>query len=281
MDDKEKRNETSLCIIENMNLNQVQATMGKISQFQAIVQNTLKEGHDYGAIPGCGPKPTLLKPGAEKILMLMGVSSEYELIERVQDYDKGFFAYTVKCVLSRNGVIITEGVGHCNTREKKYTSERQDSYTLANTCLKMAKKRAQIDAVLTIASLSEIFTQDIEDMGYGNGQTNDTKGELTYEQAANTVVNFGKHKGMKLSEIPEDYVEWLLKNARQDSLKEACFVYLNGPKEDEADLPFTMSDEEGEQQEMGYCSTCGQEITQARAALSIHKYGKPLCIECE
>ena len=34
---------------------------------------------------------------------------------------------------------------------------------LANTVLKMAKKRAQVDAVLTVASLSEIFTQDMED----------------------------------------------------------------------------------------------------------------------
>ena len=46
----------------------------------------------------------------------------------------------------------------------KYRIDNDDPYTLANTVLKMAKKRAQIDAVLTVASLSEIFTQDMEDL---------------------------------------------------------------------------------------------------------------------
>jgi len=154
----------SLSIIDNVNLQQVSATMQKIAQFQAVVQKALKKDHDYGVIPGTGSKPTLLKPGAEKILMLMGLTSEYEVIERVQDYDRGFFAFTVKCALSKGDVKVTEGVGHANTRERRYTSGRQqDAYTLANTVLKMAKKRAQVDAVLTVASLSEIFTQDLED----------------------------------------------------------------------------------------------------------------------
>ena len=154
----------SMSIIDNVNLQQVSATMQKIAQFQAVVQKTLKKDHDYGVIPGTGSKPTLLKPGAEKILMLMGLTSEYEVIEKVQDYNRGFFAFTVKCTLSKSGIKVTEGVGHANTREKRYTSGgQQDPYTLANTVLKMAKKRAQVDAVLTVASLSEIFTQDLED----------------------------------------------------------------------------------------------------------------------
>ena len=158
----------SLSIIDNVNLQQVSATMQKIAQFQAVVQKTLKKDHDYGVIPGTGSKPTLLKPGAEKILMLMGLTSEYEVIERVQDYDRGFFAFTVKCTLSKGDVKVTEGVGHANTRERRYTSgKQQDAYTLANTVLKMAKKRAQVDAVLTVASLSEIFTQDLEDLDDG------------------------------------------------------------------------------------------------------------------
>lgn len=161
-------------IIDNVNVQQVSATMQKIAQFQAVVQKTLKKDHDYGVIPGTGNKPTLLKPGAEKILMLMGLTSEYEVIEKVQDYENGFFAFTVKCALLRQGLKITEGVGHANTRERRYTrvkegKEPQDPYTLANTVLKMAKKRAQVDAALTVASLSEVFTQDLEDMDLPTG----------------------------------------------------------------------------------------------------------------
>lgn len=188
---------TSLSIIDNVNLQQVSSTMQKIAQFQAVVQRTLKKDHDYGVIPGTGDKPTLLKPGAEKILMLMGLTSEYDVIEKVQDYEGGFFAFTVKCTLSRGDVKVTEGLGHANTKEARYARrwvtekklpdgvdknslpkrekegkygryveyqiDNDDPYTLANTALKMAKKRAQIDAVLTVASLSEIFTQDLED----------------------------------------------------------------------------------------------------------------------
>ncbi|WLR44519.1 hypothetical protein LC087_19320 (plasmid) [Bacillus carboniphilus] len=152
---------TTLSIIDTVDLEAVQSTLSKINQFQMVIQNTLKREHDFGVIPGTG-KPTLLKPGAEKIHMLFGVTSEYEVTEKIQDYDKGFFAFTIRCMIYKDGNKITEGVGHCNTKERKYI--KQDAYTLANTCLKMAKKRAQIDATLTLASLSEIFTQDIEDI---------------------------------------------------------------------------------------------------------------------
>jgi len=218
----------ALKIVENLEPATVAQVMQRIVNFQNVIQKTLKEGHDYGVIPGTGNKPTLLKPGAEKILMLMGVTSEYEIIERVQDYDRGFFAFTVKCVLSRGGQVITEGVGHANTRERRYTRvkegrEPQDPYTLANTVLKMAKKRAQVDATLTIAALSEIFTQDIEDMDITENTYNPN-----VDNPGDVVVTFGKHKGKRLADIPVDYVEWLAKNARDDWMRKAAISVLNG-----------------------------------------------------
>jgi uncharacterized protein (DUF3820 family) len=209
-----KQQTNSLSIIESVDIGAVQSTLAKINQFQVVVQNTLKSNHDYGVIPGT-QKPTLLKPGAEKIQMLLGVTSEYEVIERVQDYEKGFFAFTVRCIVYKNGMKITEGVGHCNTKEKKYIN--QDPYTLANTCLKMAKKRAQIDATLALASLSEIFTQDIEDMQeYIQTEQVET---MTAQDAAQIKLTFGKYKGKTLKEIYKaqpDYLEWLLKQDRTD-----------------------------------------------------------------
>jgi uncharacterized protein (DUF3820 family) len=210
----QKQQTNSLSIIESVDIGAVQSTLAKINQFQVVVQNTLKENHDYGVIPGT-PKPTLFKPGAEKILMMFGVTSEYEVTERVQDYEKGFFAFTVKCLIFKNGLKITEGVGHCNTKEKKYIN--QDPFTLANTCLKMAKKRAQIDATLTLASLSEIFTQDIEDM-QEFAQTEQVE-TMTAQDAAKIKLTFGKYKGKTLKEIYQaqpDYLEWLLKQDRTD-----------------------------------------------------------------
>ena len=177
----------SLSIIDNVSIQQVQATMQKITQFQKVVQSTLHQNHDYGIVPGTD-KPTLLKPGAEKILMMMGLRSEFEIVDSTRDFEKGFFQYQVRCKLYRGGMLITEGLGSCNTKERKYI--KQDPYTLDNTVLKMAKKRALVDATLLVASLSDIFTQDLEDMDLDGQQVSNQKryytdqdGTITQKQA--------------------------------------------------------------------------------------------------
>ena len=136
-----------------------------IKQFQSAVRSHLKEGlsNDYGTIPGTN-KPTLLKPGAEKIMRLAKVACEYEIIDQITDLDKPFFSYTFKCkvLLGPGGPVIDEGVGECNSLEGKYANN--NAFSVRNTILKMAKKRALVDAALAIGRLSDLFTQDLEDM---------------------------------------------------------------------------------------------------------------------
>lgn len=134
----------------------------RIRMLQEFVREMMKEGIDYGIVPGCN-KPSLLKPGAEKLCDIFGFSKHLEVINRLEDWDKGIFHYEVKAVLlcKRTGEIEAEGLGSCNTKEKKYRS--QDAYTIINTILKMAKKRALVDAVLSATRSSGIFTQDMED----------------------------------------------------------------------------------------------------------------------
>ena len=151
----------ALSIIDSVDIQEVSGTISKITQFQKVVQSQLTQNHDYGVIPGT-PKPTLLKPGAEKILMLLGLRSEFDIVDSTRDFDKGFFQYQVKCKLYRGDMLVTEGLGSCNNRERKYI--KMDPYTMDNTVLKMAKKRALVDAALLVGSLSDIFTQDLEDM---------------------------------------------------------------------------------------------------------------------
>lgn len=162
----------SSAIIDMVEIQQVQATMNKITQFQQVIQKTLHQRHDYGIIPGTD-KPTLLKPGAEKILMMMGLRSEFEIADSTRDFEKGFFQYQVRCKLFRGDMLITEGLGACNTRERKYI--KLDPYTLDNTILKMAKKRALVDAALLVASLSDVFTQDLEDLDLGGEKVSTRK----------------------------------------------------------------------------------------------------------
>ena len=46
-----------------------------------IIREALKDGRDYGVIPGT-KKPTLFKPGAERINIAFGTHPEYDLVEK-------------------------------------------------------------------------------------------------------------------------------------------------------------------------------------------------------
>lgn len=222
----EEKEITAISVIDSIDTNSVRRTMQKIADFQTIIQTSLKPGHDYGIIPGCD-KPSLLKPGAEKINMLMGVATGYEIMGKAEDFDKGFYAYNIRCFLSKCGTTICEGVGSCNSKEKKYVS--QDPHSIANTILKMAKKRAYVDATLSLASLSDIFTQDIEDMPGMAIQANKATNQANQGKApADVVLTFGKHKGKTIAEIynsDNGYFDWLLKN--NDKMKGTCQAYLD------------------------------------------------------
>ena len=248
----------ALSVIETVDIDNISTTMNKIAQMQAVVQKTLKKGHDYGEVPGTS-KPTLLKPGGEKICMLFGLNPEYEFLKVTEDYDKEFFSYNIRCTLFRNGQAVAQGVGSCNSKEKKYRFINVDnipenyagyneSFTdkygrtkfkinnpdicsLVNTILKMAKKRAFIDAVLQVASLSEVFTQDLEDMGDLLQQENENS-VMTIEQATAIKLTFGKYKGLKLGELVKQdpqYCDWLYsKNEKTDPvIKKALGIILN------------------------------------------------------
>ena len=97
----------ALSIIDSVDIQEVSGTISKITQFQKVVQSQLMQNHDYGVIPGT-PKPTLLKPGAEKIIMLLGLRSEFDIVDSTRDFDKGF-QYQVKCKLYRGDIQLQKG----------------------------------------------------------------------------------------------------------------------------------------------------------------------------
>jgi hypothetical protein len=72
----------------------------------AFVQTQMVKDVDYGVIPGT-KKPTLLKPGSEKLCRLFSLRPSYELIHFVTDFDKPLFHYWME--KKEVGVII-EGV---------------------------------------------------------------------------------------------------------------------------------------------------------------------------
>jgi hypothetical protein len=212
-------------IIDSMTLDSAKKTLEKINQFHAIVKSTLKPDIDFGVIPGTN-KPTLLKPGAETILMLFGLTTTLEILSVIPPQlskDTDFVAYTIKCRLMKNDYIVSEGLGTCNSAEKKYVS--QDSLNIANTIMKMAEKRALVDAVLHVASLSAVFTQDLEDLqDYAKKEKFET---MDVDVASAIKINFGKHKGKTCGEVyktANDYVKWFNENGKDENIKRAFAV---------------------------------------------------------
>jgi hypothetical protein len=128
------------------------------------IRAALVEGVDYGRIQtkrGLS-KPSLWKPGAEKICGMLGVSVHFPTLH---DYEQAalhgveLHHVIIRCELTdAAGRVIADGVGA--------RSLKQD-YGDINKALKMAEKSAHIDATLRMAGLSEVFTQDLEDMTHG------------------------------------------------------------------------------------------------------------------
>ena len=270
----------------------VQQVLTHVALIQQIMSAAMKEGEHYGRIPGCGDKPTLLKPGAEKLCLLFRLAPAYDVEER--QLERGHREYRVTTTLTSitSQVLIGQGVGACTTLENKfrfragaaeatdrpvprvYWETRQDDpakaqellggkgYTVKkvdgqgwmiakggekvetdnpadhyNTVLKMAKKRALVDAVLTTTAASDIFTQDLDELNASlavltppsAAQANPVKSAAAAvpasaptappPEAAATVqgetmdfrqtqIHFGKNRGMTLANLTPQQIHW-------------------------------------------------------------------------
>lgn len=200
-------------------------TLAEAKERLLMLQNFVKEimipNVDYGLIPKC-EKPTLFKSGAEKLTDIFGFSKQFEVINRIEDWEKPLFHYEIKAVLTnkKTGLVEAEGLGCCNNRERKFKT--QDGYSIINTILKMAKKRALIDAVLSATRSSGIFTQDIEDIDDNNLNYQNSSNNNSYAPRANIPPNKAKplpitreqqsqiFVAASKNNIPLDYVKTLM-----------------------------------------------------------------------
>lgn len=144
-------------------------------EMSRFIETVLVAGTDYGVIPRCS-KPSLLKSGAEKVLNYLGLIARTVVTNRMEDYTAGFFSYEVKVYLvDYSGVVKGEGIANCNTKEPKYA--KNNGFASMNTVLKMARKRALVDAALNVGNLSAKFTQDMEDMKDANMEPDNKAGK--------------------------------------------------------------------------------------------------------
>jgi len=198
----------------------VQDVIQQVNAIQEVMKQVMRENEHYGVIPGT-KKPSLLKPGAEKLGLMFRLGTRYSGEENPRDLGNDHREYIIKCTLFHIGdaTIIGEGLGSCSTKEGKYRYrggeksgtgkpvpkeywnlknagkfeeakkiiggegfgagkidghweiceigekvEHDNPADNYNTVLKMAKKRAHIDAILSATAASDIFTQDVEDI---------------------------------------------------------------------------------------------------------------------
>lgn len=224
---------------------------------QVMSEVMVKEVH-YGTIPGCGVKPALLKPGAEKLMMTFRLAADPHVVE-VPTEDGITFRVFCRITNQATGIFLGNGIGECSSKEEKYnwrkavcdgeyndTPEdrrrgkwakgydgkpdyqikqvRMNPADVANTILKMAKKRALVDAILTVTAASDIFEQDLEEMPedirQGNGEPQQKKSSTvktqSQTQTGGALIN---EKQVKLV-----YARMKGKGINEDAMKKAFGV---------------------------------------------------------
>lgn len=192
----------------------------------------MKSGTDYGTIKfgNKESKPSLFKPGSEKFLSLFKLTAKFEKdgdTWEMAGSEAGVFAYKCQLVTSK-GEVVGEGRGVSKLSEKA-------GWTI-NNAVKIAEKRAQIDAVLRTGALSDFFTQDLEDMAQSYDQTpisDKAIPTVTYDDGEIEAVPIPAQPKMPPVKIPAPkVVTELQKKKRIQELADAIvLVPLEGKKE--------------------------------------------------
>jgi hypothetical protein len=179
----------------------IAAVAAQRTQIEQLMAAAMKKDIDYGTIPGT-PKPTLYKPGSEKLLSMFHLAAK-PVVDDLSTPDCMRYRVFVQITEMGTGRYLGEGVGEASSAETKYqwrsvvcqeewemtpadrrrviwkkgaysNGKQGPAYAVqqvrtymedvANTILKMAKKRAQIDAVLTVTAASDVFMQDAQEI---------------------------------------------------------------------------------------------------------------------
>lgn len=173
-----------------------------LENYDSFISSVLNDGVDFGKIPGVD-KPSLLKPGAEKLEKLLFLTHKKDCVEKI--VEPGFIKYTYRTtVFDNQGRVKATCEGTANSKEKKYRYttvyenqatpeqiekgvkitkksragsnytiiqiEKDDYYDVENTIMKMAQKRSYVGAILEATNSSGRFTQDVEDMDLPGNQ---------------------------------------------------------------------------------------------------------------
>ncbi len=97
----------------------------QMALIQRLMKSVMKKDEDYGIIEGC-KKPSLLKPGAEKLNVMFRLDPQYE--RTFIELGNNHLEVRSNCTLIHipTGNIVGHGGGSCSTMEKKYRWRQGD-----------------------------------------------------------------------------------------------------------------------------------------------------------
>lgn len=170
----------------------------------------------------------LFASGADKILGVLSLGCHYpgeQDIMRAALTGKPIAEVILKCgVIDGRGNTIAEGMGACARKEVN------DSL---NNAVKRACKRARVDAVKRLPSVSALFESDFlqqveQDAAAQRGNSTSARAQSVkprYDTGATLeAMPFGKHQGQRFAELPDQYLEWGLENFKDKPDVHAALV---------------------------------------------------------
>jgi len=92
----------------------------QVNLIQEIMKDIMIEDEHYGKIPGCGPKPALLKSGAEKICLAFKLVARFDWTMTEHQNDHREYDFTCRLYAGNDGPLLGEGVGVASTLESKH-----------------------------------------------------------------------------------------------------------------------------------------------------------------
>jgi hypothetical protein len=191
-------------------------------QVRRCTAAVLREGTDYGIIPGTNGEKTLWRPGAQKLLQWFGLGYTCERVEVERDDDGRKHGITYKCTVGRrlpDGTIDIKATceGTADYDESKFyqtaeqvqrkAEDRERAWAAKdgrparptkwqglpeyradwNALMKRAQKRAIVGAVVDATAAGGIFTDREEDDSPAPPQDD---GPTWYEQALEQALSF-------------------------------------------------------------------------------------------
>lgn len=99
--------------------------VARLATIREAMNTAMVRDVDYGVIPGTNSKPTLLKPGAEKLSVLFQLDPQ---VTHEEKWDGDHLTVSAAAVIyhAPTGERLGRGEGMCSTREKKYAKRRAE-----------------------------------------------------------------------------------------------------------------------------------------------------------